>query len=246
MNPQNQKPNQNDQWNDFEVFDVYSVPANLSCVVYGARGSGKTSWITWFVYFRQFVYANVYVFSSTAFTGHYQAHFPPHHVFPDFREDILSMVIEYKKKHTEGYVLVILDDVLDAIRDIRKSTALYTLFTMGRHMNIGVIVGSQYALALLPAFRRNCDLVVIFGSLCVDTFDQLYKEYGSKLTRTEFAQMCERYGMNDYFTCLTVRPTVKSTKVKEIYSFSIANQDDMRPFFIGKENNKNKQEFSQA
>jgi len=223
-----------DPWDDLEVFDPYSVPPNFSCVAYGSRGSGKTSWMTWFMYFKQHTYSNVYVFSSTAFTGHYQKFLPAHHVFPEYREDVLQMIIDYKKLNTEQYVLVILDDVLDAIRDIRKSRALYTVFTMGRHLNIAVMVASQYALALIPAFRRNVDVAVIFGSHSIDTFDQLYREYGMNLSRPEFQALCERYCSTTYFSCLIVLPTVRSHRVQDVYKFSIANQRDIRPFFIGK------------
>jgi hypothetical protein len=238
---ENEKVKQPKNWDDLGVFDVYAVPANLSGIVYGARGSGKTSWITWFLYFHQFTYTAIYVLSSTAFTGHYQKFLPHHHVFPEYREDVVQMVIDHKKTNTDGYVLVILDDVLDAIRDIRKSRALYTLFTMGRHMNIGVLVGSQYALALVPAFRRNCDIAVIFGSHSVDTFDQLFKEYGHHMSRTEFQKLCERYCMTPYYSCLVVLPTVRSHHVKDIYKFSIATQKDVRPFFIGEKKRKHEE-----
>jgi len=225
------------QWDDLEIFDPYTVPNNFSCVLYGARGSGKTSWITWFLYFRQHTFSNVYVFSSTAFTGHYQQFLPPHHVFAEYREDVLEMIIDYKKAHADEYVLVILDDVLDSIRDIRKSKALYTVFTMGRHLNIAVMVASQYALALIPAFRRNVDVAVVFGSQSVDTFDQLYREYGMHLSRPEFQALCQRYCSTSYFSCLIVLPTVRSHSIQDVYKFSIANQHDLRPFFIGKKPN---------
>jgi len=233
-------------WDDLDVFDIYSVPVNLSGIIYGARGSGKTSWVTWFIFFHQFDYSDVYILSSTAFTGHYQTFLPNHYVFHEYREDVLEMVIEHQKKNRQNHVLFVLDDVLDSIADIRKSRALHTLFTMGRHLNIAVIVCSQYALALVPAFRRNCDIAVVFGAHSVDTFDQLYKEYGHHLSRNEFQHLCERYCMTPYFSCLVVLPTVRSHNIKVIYKFSIAEQEDVRPFFIGKEKKEGEKEEEQS
>ena len=79
-------------------FHPYMLPNNFSCIIYGQRRSGKTTWVSWFLYWFQCRFRELYVFSSTAFNGHYQDFCPEHHVFPRFREDILEMIIENQKQ----------------------------------------------------------------------------------------------------------------------------------------------------
>ncbi|MGA9040218.1 MAG: ATPase/DNA packaging protein [Terriglobales bacterium] len=210
-------------WDELEVFDPYEVPPNFSCIAYGARGSGKSSWIAWMAFYRQHDYKDCYVFSSTSFIGFYQAFMPEHHVFTAFDEKICQMIVDNKKTNGSGNVMIVLDDVLDSMSDIRRSKSLITLFTYGRHFNIAVIVATQYPLALPPCFRRNVDVAVIFGSLSVDTWDQQYKEYGFKLSRAEFDHLCDRYCFSGGYKALIVLPTKKSADVKDLYKYTDAN-----------------------
>ena len=186
-------------------------------------------------YYRQHDYKNVYVFTSTSFIGFYQAFMPAHHVFDAFNESVCQQIIDYKKINTQGNVMIILDDVLDSMSDIRKSKALITLFTYGRHLNIALIVATQYPLALPPVFRRNVDVAVIFGTLSVDTWDQQYKEYGFKLSRAEFDHLCQRYCFSGGYSALIVLPTKKSSDIKELYKYTTANPSEIKNFFIGKQ-----------
>ena len=171
-------------WDELVRFSIHMNRRPTSHVLRMALArSGKSTWIGWMAYYRQHDYKNVYVFTSTSFIGFYQAFMPAHHVFDAFNESVCQQIIDYKKINTQGNVMIILDDVLDSMSDIRKSKALITLFTYGRHLNIALIVATQYPLALPPVFRRNVDVAVIFGTLTVDTWDQQYKEYGFKLSQ---------------------------------------------------------------
>ena len=177
--------------NNIPLYVPTDCEPNSSVIIYGRRRSGKTTWVKWFMYWNRYKYDDVYVFSTTSFTGHYQTFVPDHHVFPVFREDIVQMIIDYQKEDSSRTFMVILDDVLDHMADIRKSTALTALFASGRHLNIAVIVCTQYPKALPPVFRQNVDVAVIFGSGSEDLHDMFHKSYGHALTKRMFAYMME-------------------------------------------------------
>ena len=203
----------------------------------------------------------MYVFSSTAFNGHYQKICPEHHVFPRFREDILQMIIDNqkeiggiecrgngtqcpgdgmlnmsKKQSNENEfidkrpVCVILDDVLDSVRDLRKSSALNTVFSMGRHLNMAVIVCTQYPTALPPSFRMNVDLAVIFRTHSFKVRDVLFRDYAHNIPSFKFYDAVDLYTKE--FGALTVMPCVNSNEVKDI--FFVSKAEDHGPFYIGR------------
>ena len=243
-----------------KLFHPYLLPSNFSSIIYGQRRSGKTTWVSWFLYWFQCRFRELYVFSSTAFNGHYQELCPEHHVFPRFREDILEMIIENQKtlmgiecqggtkcagdgiyskqshvKNSKSFVdkrpiCIILDDVLDSIKDLRRSVALNTVFSMGRHLNMAVIVCTQYPTALPPSFRMNVDLAVIFNTHSYKVRDIVFRDYAHNLPSWKF------YGALDFFTkdfqCLCVMPCTQSNDSRDIFFLSKA--EDHGPFYIGK------------
>lgn len=242
------------------TFHPYLLPSNFSCIIYGQRRSGKTTWVSWFLYWFQCRFRELYVFSSTAFNGHYQGFCPEHHVFPRFREDILQMIIENQKsimgvecqggtncagdgkfskqahdRNSKEFIdnrpiCVILDDVLDSLRDLRRSVALNTVFSMGRHLNMAIIVCTQYPTALPPSFRMNVDLAVIFNTHSFKVRDIVFRDYAHNIPSWKF------YGALDYFTkefqCLCVMPCTQSSDSKDVFFTSKA--EDHGPFYIGR------------
>jgi hypothetical protein len=202
----------------------------------------------------------LYVFSSTAFNGHYQDFCPEYHVFPRFREDVLQLIIDnqkemmgvechggtscpgdgtFHKRNRERSerefvdkrpICVILDDVLDSIKDLRRSVALNTVFSMGRHLNMAVIVCTQYPTALPPSFRMNVDLAVIFNTHSFKVRDIVFRDYAHNLPSWKF------YGALDFFTkefkCFCVMPCTQSNDPKDL--FFISKAEEHGPFYIGR------------
>ena len=125
-------------------FQPESVPSNFSGILYGQRRTGKTTWLVWFLWCMQEKFDHVVCFSATNFTGTYSRHMNPKLCYNTYDEGVLSQVLKLQRDGAQKRVLVILDDVLDQEDLLRKSNALKTLFTMGRHYGISVIVCSQY------------------------------------------------------------------------------------------------------
>lgn len=252
-------------------FHPYMLPNNFSSIIYGQRRSGKTTWVSWFLYWFQCRFRELYVFSSTAFNGHYQEFAPEWHVFPRFREDILQMIIENQKAimgvecvggtscagdgqfskqrfktNSKSFIdkrpiCIILDDVLDTIKDLRRSVALNTVFSMGRHLNMAVIVCTQYPTALPPSFRMNVDLAVIFNTHSFKVRDIVFRDYAHNLPSWKF------YGALDYFTrnfqSLCVMPCTQSNDLRDL--FFVSKAEDHGPFSIGRSLRQAKKETEQ-
>ena len=179
---------------DILPFVPTELPKNFSMIVYGRRRQGKTTAIQWIVYWNRFKFDDIYVFSATSFNGHYETFVPKGHIFPRFEEAALAAIIEYQKEHKgERTVLVILDDVLDDMHDIRKSDALRTAFASGRHLDLPVIVATQYPKAMNPVFRQNVDAAVVFALDNVELREMMYKSYGHMLKPPHFNRLLESH-----------------------------------------------------
>jgi len=214
-------------------FKPECVPDSFSAILYGQRRTGKTTWLTWFLYCMQGRIDHVVCFSSTNFTGHYAQYMNPDMCYGSFNEDVLQAVLDIQAKTPAGQrkrVLVILDDVLDQESELRKSSALKSLFTLGRHFHISVIVTTQYAKCIPTAWRRNVDFACIFYTFSRDMCDIYYKEYGMLLNRTQFFGILSSACSG--FRALLIRPCTRSCNIREVYQLTEAMPH--RGFYIGK------------
>jgi hypothetical protein len=221
-------------------FQPESVPSNFSGILYGQRRTGKTTWLVWFLWCMQEKFDHVVCFSATNFTGTYAAHMNPKLCYSTYDEGVLSQVLKLQRDGAQKRVLVILDDVLDQEDLLRKSNALKTLFTMGRHYGISVIVCSQYPKCLPPSWRRNVDFAALFYCFSRENADIFYKEYGMMLSKNQFFDIL-RTSCRDY-RALIVRPCTQSENIREVYQLTKAMPH--RDFYIGEKPAEKKQKGS--
>jgi hypothetical protein len=214
-------------------FKPECIPDNFSAVLYGQRRSGKTTWLTWFLYCLRGKVDHVVCFSGTNFTGHYQQFMNPDFCYDEYNEDILAAVLNIQANtppNKRKRVLVILDDVLDQIDVIRKSRALRTLFTMGRHYGIAIVVTTQHATAIPPSWRRNVDFAVIFYQMSCDNMDIFKNEYGGLVSKNQFDAILR--ASCDEYRALVVRPCTRSKDIRDVYQLTEAMPH--KKFWIGK------------
>ena len=85
---------------------------------------------------------------------------------------MLNRLIEAQKKSSIKHrVLLILDDIIDTKNSVHQSGILDFLASNGRHLNIYVIITSQYINAVSPIMRNNCDMIFCFKTIskkCVE------------------------------------------------------------------------------
>ncbi len=214
-------------------FKPESVPESFSGILYGQRRTGKTTWLTWFLYCLQGRLDHIICFSATNFTGHYAKYMNPNLCYPSYNEEVMARAIQIQKNtppHERKKVLVILDDVLDQEDLLRRSQALKTLFTMGRHHLISVVVCTQYAKCIPTSWRRNVDFACIFYTFSRDMSDIYYKEYGMLLSRCQFFNIMVSACKD--FRALVIRPCTQSQDIREVYQLTKAQPH--RPFTIGR------------
>jgi hypothetical protein len=218
-------------------FKPETVPENFSGILFGQRRTGKTTWLIWFLWCMQEKFDHVVCFSATNFTGTYSRHMNPKLCYNTYDEGVLAQVLRIQTTEARKRVLIILDDVLDQEDLLRKSQALKTLFTMGRHYGISVVVCTQYPKCLPPSWRRNVDFAVLFYAFSRENADIFYKEYGMMLSKNQFFDIM-RSACKDH-RALIVRPCTQSDNIRQVYQLTKAQPH--RDFFIGEKPGEKKQ-----
>lgn len=217
-------------------FAPETVPSSFAAIIYGQRRSGKSTWLKWFLWTQQHNYDRVVFFSSTNFNGNFQKIMNPKLTYPRYDENVMQAILDAQAATPEGErekVLVILDDVLDEESQFRKrgKNPLVTVYTMGRHYNISVIMCTQYAKSIPTSWRRNVDFAVIFYTFSPDMAEIYYKEYGALMSRTQFMSILKRSTQDHQ--ALVVKPCTKSCTIQDYYQLSRA-LTNLPKFYIGK------------
>ena len=153
------------------------LPTSI-CVV-GKSGSGKTNAIISMLTNKKMlddVFDFIYLFSGIKPDPELiePLKLPKHQVFNNFEEDDIKRIMDKMEKTVEKNgmsktpsVLFILDDILGKPKFLKSST-MSKLITTNRHMNISVIILSQYFRKLSPVIRTNCSFYMIFPSSMVE------------------------------------------------------------------------------
>ena len=210
-------------------FQPESTPENFSGILYGQRRTGKTTWLVWFLWCMQGRFDHVVCFSATNFTGTYSSCMNEKLCYNGFDEEVMASVLRIQAENPQKRILVILDDVLDQENLLRKSASLKTLFTMGRHYGISVIVCTQYPKCLPPSWRRNVDFACIFYCFSRENADLFYKEYGMMLSKNQFLDIMRSSCRN--YRGLIIRPCTQSDNLRDVYQLTKAQPH--RAFYIG-------------
>lgn len=106
-----------DAQTDLEEYDIKTFTPNARLIiVLGKRNTGKTVWITDFLYNNKDIWAYGLVFTRTKHNGYWQQFFPNHCIISHFDEPLLRrwMKIQEQRVTQDGVnnrVVLILDDM---------------------------------------------------------------------------------------------------------------------------------------
>lgn len=179
-----------------------NVPQHPSIVSYGKRRSGKsTSMDNWLFHCLQHLPFGI-VMTRTKMNGFWQQRVPDRFVFQlsqSFRGDILEALIDrqtkmikkYGKEDPRTFAFIILDDVIADQKQIRYTPALNSFFVEGRHLNITILITSQYIKGIGPMLRGNCDLVFIQPIYNVGERQALWEIYAGFVEKKEWFQLMD-------------------------------------------------------
>ena len=159
---------------------IFDVPFRLLLV--GKSQSGKGVVATNMIllddyYAKDFAGENIFIFSKSLNYDYKtkllikQKTIPSENLFLGLDDESLKAVIdfiqeEYEEAEIEGkkpvQSLIILDDVLEDLKEKDRNSSVNDLFSRGRHLNISTMVFLQYYSKLPSVSRTNANGLVIF------------------------------------------------------------------------------------
>jgi len=185
--------------------EEHQLPESFFCIICGSRRIGKSVFAKYLLFFLCDKFDMAVVLTETPQNGYWQPIVGNQYVHEGMNEFLVEHLFETQKsaralqeqsggKKKAPRVLLILDDVIANRNKIHESPELNRLAVQGRHMNIAVILTTQYPRAINPTLRENCDLAVIFQQKTVRALQAVYEDFLSKLGPKEAAlQILTKY-----------------------------------------------------
>ena len=189
---------------EFEATEE-NIPMHPSILAAGKRRTGKsTSLDNLMEKTMQHIPFGI-VMTETKMNGFWQTRVPERFVFQGWREDILIKLVErqkmmikkYGKEDPRTFAFIVLDDVIADQKAIRWSKTINSFFVEGRHINITVLLTTQYMKGIGPMVRGNMDIVFlqpIYSLLDRQTIQELY---GGFLPKKDFMQLMDEIVMTE-------------------------------------------------
>jgi hypothetical protein len=166
---------------EFEI-DKFTPQARL-IIVLGKRNTGKTVWITDFLYHNRHLWAYGCVFTKTKHYHYWSQYFPHYCVRNGFDEHTIRrwMKIQEQRVTQKGInsrVLFLFDDMAADVA-MKYNNLINELAYNGRHLQIDVIYATQDVVKANTALRRNADLFVLLTTVNLVTLKHVYEEFAS-------------------------------------------------------------------
>ncbi|KAJ4457897.1 hypothetical protein PAPYR_6576 [Paratrimastix pyriformis] len=168
-----------DRNQDFDWDALTSEP--FTCLIYGSPRSGKSYLLRWLLSTIASRYDLVYVFSiSSDAIGYYdEVGIDRHHVMPGFdspaSRNLLKHMIETANANVAKYIgsrvpverilprtLIICDDIISPGGEQHHLGALKSLSTNYRHLNMSLILTTQYVNEVNKVMRETVDYHILF------------------------------------------------------------------------------------
>lgn len=192
-----------------DQFDPTMMETDFAAVSVGKRRSGKSHTARHILSKIHSKYHSVVIFTGTKFNGFWQAIMPTEYIHEGYDEQKLEDIVEAKQKevlkcvlssesgkdHAEDCkcdILILFDDVVSEQHLRRDTGPLQQLYVKGRHLKIAVWLLSQYAYAVSPTIRNNCDYIFIHHQNQRRSKDALADEFLSQISRRDAADLMSR------------------------------------------------------
>ena len=129
--------------------------------------------------------------------------------------DKMTEINANKSAKERKHILLILDDCVSDT-NFHQSPTIKKLFLRGRHINISLLITTQYIYLISPSMRNNLDYI-FFGQMNKQSIDLLTNEFISgDITKDEFIRMYNRC-TKDYNFLVINNTSVKDSDLNSIY-----------------------------
>lgn len=179
--------------------DESNIPKHPAILFAGKRRTGKsTSADNLMFKVMQHIPFGI-VMSDTTMNGFWQKRVPPRFVIQGWREDVLinfvarqeRLIEKYGKEDPRTFAFIILDDVIADQKAIRYSKWINQFFVQGRHINVTVLITTQYMKGIGPMVRGNMDIVVLQPIYSIADRETCHSLYGGFLPKQVFMKMMD-------------------------------------------------------
>jgi len=169
-------------------------PPFRMCLV-GSSHSGKSNVIKNMVTRPEFGYAqhfgkNIFIISKTLMLDdtYSDLSLPKTHLYTSWQPTIVQEIMDYSKKQKNGALLLIDDMISDAeCFNKKQNNLLTTLFYMGRHYGISLIITSQKYHSIPSGMLSNASQMILFRLKTQREIDSFYDSI------TMYDNLAERY-----------------------------------------------------
>ena len=150
--------------------------------LFGKRKSGKSRLLRYLVTCEQDSFKKIFVICPTEQVNKFYSQLVPEDcIFDNYDNDWMNKLInkmtEIKSNNSKdkSNVLIILDDCVSDT-NFHQCSTLNILCTRGRHINISVIITTQYIYAIPPICRNNIDYVFAgqMNKMSVDSMSEQF------------------------------------------------------------------------
>lgn len=198
---------------ELNLFQLFNLLPNTTCVIIGKRSTGKTTLINDIIFHKQPIPVKVVI---TTKNNIYNDTIPIEYECTNYSTVINNVLTN----HDFNSSIIIMDDIRSkSIDDI----TLTNLFMNGGHHNLSTILSTQHPLLLSPVLRHNSDYVFLFHENSIQIRKQLYQYYGNIFPTFQlFNDMMDQYTSIDY-QCLVICNRIKSNNIADCVFWYKAN-----------------------
>lgn len=217
-----------------KMFDPHhSLKKPFNMVLLGKKASGKSTLMRDILHnLYKMGYKRVVVFSGTEVNNHfYSAHVPQHYIHYDLDLDVLANIISTQKQvhsavselekktgkstNIDTRLVIVLDDVVYQ-RGILSNDLFRLIYFQGRHINISLIVASQYLMYVPVEHRGNIDFLVLMKETIPKNRIKLYDNFfGCFSDKNTFCYVLDQLTQN-YEVCIHDNTKNESSPEKQV------------------------------
>ena len=197
---------------------------NKTVLICAKRKSGKSYLLKYLTEYEQNTFYKIYVICPTeAINNFYSSIIPKSQIYDAYSEkwteeliNKMTTINSNKLPNEKVNVLLILDDCI-ADTDFHNSLSLKKLFVRVRHINIAIIITTQYLNSIPPIARNNSDYILV-GQLNKQSIQILIDEYlAGNITKQEFTEYYRKATNNYGFMVINGCSVKDNNNANEIY-----------------------------